>query len=176
MSKANIEKAIECLNTARGMEIQAIHQYMIQKYLVWIYDYGQLAAHLQQIAIDEMKHARRFACRIDDLAGQPNCKMAGPIVQDQKMEEIFPFDVDLETNTIETYSKLANSCREAGDPVSADLLEAIIREEDVHLEFYRQTAAHIKELGDAFLAKHAGESKDVGPIHSFVKLMGKENF
>lgn len=172
----NVQKVLDCLNKARGMEMQAIHQYMIQKYLVWNYDYGQLAAHLQLIAIDEMKHARRFACRVDDLNGDPNCQMSGTIAQKQTMTEIFPYDVDLETNTIETYSKFAEICHQAGDPTTASLFTSVISEEEVHLGYYKATSGHIKDLGSAFLAKFAGQSKDPGPIHSFVKLMAKENF
>lgn len=172
----DVAKVLECLNTARAMEMQAIHQYMIQKYLVWNYDLGQLAAHLQLIAIDEMKHARRFACRVDDLNGEPNCQMSGTIAQKQTIQEIFPYDVELEGNTVETYSKFAVECLHAGDPATAGLFHAIIQEEEVHLGYYKATAAHIKDLGAAFLAKFAGESKDTGPIHSFVKLMAKENF
>lgn len=177
MSKdPNVAKVLECLNTARAMEMQAIHQYMIQKYLVWNYDYGQLSAHLQLIAIDEMKHARRFACRVDELGGDPACEMSGKIVYKQTMQEIFNYDVDMETNTVETYSKFAEICLQAGDPTTAGLFHDIIKQEDIHLGYYKATAGHIKELGAAFLAQHAGESKNVGPIHSFVKLMEKENF
>lgn len=172
----DVKKVLECLNTARGMEMQAIHQYMVQKYLVWNMDLGKLAPYLQLIAIDEMKHARRFACRVDDLKGEPNCQMLGTIAQNQTIQQIFPCDTQLETDTIEKYSEFATTCAQAGDPVTAGLFESIIKEEEVHLGFYKATAEHIKELGAAFLAKYAGESKDVGPIHSFVKLMAKENF
>lgn len=172
----DVAKVLECLNKARGMEMQAIHQYMIQKYLVWDMDLGQLAPHLQLIAIDEMKHARRFACRIDELNGEPNCQMSGTIIQNQTIEEIFPCDAKMETETIDVYSDLAGVCRKAGDPSSAGLFEAIIQEEAVHLAYYKATANHIKTLGNAFLAKFAGQSKDPGPIHSFVKLQAKEQF
>lgn len=172
----NVAKVLECLNAARGMEMQAIHQYMIQKYLLWNDDYGQLSANMQRIAIDEMKHARRFACRIDDLNGDPNCQMSGSIVQKQTVQEIFPFDAGMESSTIETYSRFAEECHAAGDPATASLFDAIIKEEQVHLDFYKATAGHIKDLGSAFLAKFAGESKDMGEIHSFIKLMAKENF
>ena len=171
----DVAKVLECLNKARGMEMQAIHQYMVQKYLVWDMDLGQLAPRLQMIAIDEMKHARRFACRVDELGGDPNCQMSGTIAQKQTIQEIFPYDQSLETNTVATYNELAEACLKAGDPTSAALFESIIKEEEVHLAYYTATAGHIKNLGDAFLAKFAGESKSMGPIHSFVKFMDKEN-
>lgn len=174
-SDPNVAKVLDCLNKARGMEMQAIHQYMIQKYLVWDMDYGQLAANLQRIAIDEMKHARRFACRVDELNGEPNCQMSGTIVQNQTIQQIFPFDFGLETDTIKVYSECAEICLHAGDPTTAGLFHAIIQEEEIHCAYYKATAEHIKELGSCFLAKYAAESKDVGSIHSFIKLMSKEN-
>lgn len=171
----DVAKVLECLNKARGMEMQAIHQYMIQKYLVWDMDLGQLAPRLQMIAIDEMKHARRFACRVDELGGDPNCQMSGTIVQKQSIQEIFPYDVSLESGTVATYNELAEECIKAGDPTTAALFKNIINDEEVHLAYYKGTADHIKKLGDAFLAKFAGESKSMGPIHSFVKFMAQEN-
>lgn len=171
----DVAKVLECLNTARGMEMQAIHQYMIQKYLLWNLDYGKLCSYMQLIAIDEMKHARMFAARVDDLNGEPNCQMSGTIAQKQTIQQIFPYDVDLETDTIDKYSQFAVECIKAGDPTTAGLFHSVIQQEEVHLGYYKATAGHIKDLGDAFLAKFAGESKDPGPIHSFVKVMAKEN-
>ena len=57
MAKASKEtrrkKVIEVLNKARAMELQAIHQYMNQHYNLDDMDYGELAAKMKLIAIDE---------------------------------------------------------------------------------------------------------------------------
>ena len=57
-------KVIEVLNKARAMELFAIHQYMNQHYNLDDMDYGELAANMKLIAIDEMRHAENFAERI----------------------------------------------------------------------------------------------------------------
>ena len=65
--KANV---IEVLNKARSMELYAVHQYMNQHYSLDGLDYGELAANMKLIAIDEMKHAEAFAERIKELGGE----------------------------------------------------------------------------------------------------------
>lgn len=176
MSVANKQKVIDALNKARSMELQAIHQYMVQHYILDDLDYGKLCANVKLIAVDEMRHAEEFAERIKTLGGEPTCEKAGKITQPQTVEEIFPFDIDMEANTVSTYNELAEICAKAGDPTSAALFESIIKEEDIHLAYYQETANHIKTLGDAFLAKYAATSKHTGPIKSFVKVMEKEEF
>lgn len=171
---ANVEKVIEAMNKARSMELQAIHQYMIQHYILDELDYGQLCAYVKLIAVDEMRHAEKFAEYIEGLGGKPTCDKAGAIVQPQTVEEIFPFDVNLESNTISTYDQLAEDCHKAGDAAAVALFESVIKEEDIHLSYYKETVGHIKELGKAFLAKYAATSKHTGPIKSFVKVMQKE--
>ncbi|HON23533.1 MAG TPA: ferritin-like domain-containing protein, partial [Syntrophales bacterium] len=70
-------KVIEVLNKARAMELQAIHQYMNQHYNLDDMDYGELAANVKLIAIDEMRHAEMFAERIKELGGEPTTEPAG---------------------------------------------------------------------------------------------------
>lgn len=170
----NVQKVVDALNTARKMEIQAIHQYMVQHYLMDGYDLGQLCAFLKLIAVDEMKHAEKFAERIDEIGGKPACEMAGGIVQGQTVEQIYPFDVTMESNTVKTYNDLAEICHKAGDGTSASLFGSIIKDEEIHLAYYKQTAQHIEKLGNVYLARFAGTSKHTGPIKSFVKVQEQE--
>ena len=170
----NVQKVIDALNTARRMEINAIHQYMVQHYLMDGYDLGELCAFLKLIAVDEMNHAEDFAERIDALGGKPDCEMSGTIAQGQTVQQIYPFDIDLESNTIKTYNELAEICHKAGDGASAGLFNSIISDEEIHLAYYKETAHHIDTLGNAFLAKFAGTSKHTGPIKRFVKVQKKE--
>lgn len=172
---ANKAKVIEALNTARGMELQAISQYMVQHYILDDLDYGQLCAWQKLIAIDEMRHAEKFAERVEALGGKPNCDKAGPITQPQTVKEIYPFDVTMEANTVAAYDKFAKICRECGDEISAGIFDDIIKDELVHLDYYNQTVSHIDTLGAAFLAKYAATSKHTGPIKSFVKVAKKED-
>src|SRR5512136_1722661 len=95
------KKVIEVLNRARSMELQAIHQYMNQHYNLDNMDYGELAAKVKLIAIDEMRHAEMFAERTKELGGEPTTDLAGKVVKGQKIETVFPFDAVLEDETMD---------------------------------------------------------------------------
>ena len=156
-------KVIEVLNKARAMELFAIHQYMNQHYNLDDMDYGELAANMKLIAIDEMRHAENFAERIKELGGEPTTQKDGKIVTGQEVAVIYEADANQEENTIEAYSGFLAVCKEAGDIVSARLFERIIDEEQAHLTSYDNIDGHIKKLGDTYLAKIAGTPSTTGP-------------
>ena len=156
-------KVIEVLNKARAMELFAIHQYMNQHYNLDDMDYGELAANMKLIAIDEMRHAENFAERIKELGGEPTTQKEGKIVTRQEVTVIYEADANQEEATIEAYSGFLAICKDAGDIVSARLFERIIDEEQAHLTYYDNIDGHIKKLGDTYLAKIAGTPSTTGP-------------
>ena len=149
-------KVIEVLNKARSMELHAIHQYMNQHYNVDNRDYGDFAAKLKLIAVDEMRHAEMFADRIEELGGQPTADPAAQTTKGQRVEDIFPFDANLEDNTMVTYNQFLLVCRENGDSSSAKLFETIVDEEQIHYNYFDNVADHIKELDGTYLATIVG--------------------
>jgi bacterioferritin len=156
------ENVIEVLNRARSMELQAIHQYMNQHYNLDDMDYGEMAAKLKLIGLDEMRHAEMFAERIKELGGEPTSDKAGPVERGQAVEVIFPFDMDLEDDTIVTYNQFLLVCRENGDSISMKVFETIIDEEQLHFNYFDSVRAHIEKLGPAYLAKIAGTPSSTG--------------
>jgi bacterioferritin len=157
------KKVIEVLNKARSMELQAIHQYMNQHYNLDDMDYGDLAAKVKLIAIDEMRHAEMFAERIKELGGEPTTDPADKVVKGQKVEVIFPFNAGLEDDTMDVYNQFLLVCRENGDSTSMKLFETIVGEEQIHFNYFDNVGDHIKRLGPSYLAQIAGTPADTGP-------------
>ncbi len=155
-------RVVEVLNKARSMELQAITQYMNQHYNLDDMDYGELAAKMKLIAIDEMRHAEMFAERIKELGGEPTADAAGPVQRGQKVEEVFAFDSELEDDTVADYNEFVLVCRENGDSTSQKMLEAIIDEEQIHFNYFDNVRGHIEELGAAYLARIAGTPSATG--------------
>ncbi len=156
------KKVIEVLNKARAMELQAIGQYMNQHYNLDDMDYGELAAKMKLIAIDEMRHAEMFAERIKELGGEPVTGHQGKIAKGQPVTKIFSHDSVLEDDTIDTYNQFALVCRENGDSVSMKIFEDIIDEEQMHFNYFDNVHGHIKKLGDTYLSKIAGTPSSTG--------------
>jgi len=161
--EARKRKVIEALNTARAMELYAITQYMNQHYNLDNMDYGELAMNMKLIAIDEMRHAERFAERIKELGGEPCSSFDAVVNKGQEVRAIYPFDSNLEDDTIDAYNGFLAVCREAGDNVSVKLFDAIIEEEQLHYNYFDNVNTHIATLGDTYLSKIAGTPASTGP-------------
>ena len=166
------QKVIDVLNNARAMELQAIHQYMNQHYNLDDLDYGELAAKMKLIAIDEMRHAEMFAERVKELGGEPVTGHDGTIAKGQVVQVIFPFDANLEDDTIDTYNQFLLVCRENGDSISMKIFEGIIDEEQVHYNYFDNVNSHIEKLGDTYLAKIAGTPSSTGLVPSGFAVSG----
>lgn len=162
-------KVVEVLNKARGMELKAIHQYMNQHYSLDDKDYGELAANMKLIAIDEMRHAEAFAERVKELGGEPTTQMGGEVIKRQAVKEIYPFDAREEDTAIDTYNHFVQVCKENGDIITARLFERIIEEEQAHMTYFENVGGHIEALGDIYLSKVAGTPSTTGaPSKGFV--------
>ncbi|HPD60262.1 MAG TPA: bacterioferritin [Thermodesulfobacteriota bacterium] len=169
----NKEKIIEVLNKARSMELRAIHQYMNQHYNLDNMDYGDMAAKVKLIAIDEMRHAEMFADRIKELDGEPTTVIAGKVETGQKVEVVFPFDAKLEDDTMTVYNQFLLVCRENGDSISVKLFETIIDEEQIHFNYFDNVNDHIVKLGQVYLAQIAGTPSSTGlQTQGFVARQG----
>jgi bacterioferritin len=156
------KKVIEVLNKARAMELLAIYQYMNQHYNLDDMDYGELAAKIKLIAIDEMRHAEMFAERIKELGGEPVTAHDGKVVKGQKVQAVYTFDAGLEDDTIDTYNQFLLVCRDNGDSTSMKIFEDIINEEQIHFNYFDNVESHIEKLGDTYLAKIAGTPSATG--------------
>jgi bacterioferritin len=156
------KKVIEVLNKARGMELQAIAQYMNQHYNLDDMDYGDMAMKIKLVAIDEMRHAEMFAERIKEVGGEPTVELAEKPQEGQEIQYIFSFDAKLEDDTIDAYNQFLLACRENGDSTSVKLFEAIIDEEQVHFNYFDNVSDHIKKLGETYLAQIAGTPSATG--------------
>ncbi len=156
------ELVITVLNKARSLELQAITQYMNQHYNLGTMDYGDMAAKIKLIAIDEMRHAEMFADRIKELDGEPTTDPAGVIEKYQPVQAVFPFDAASEEGAIDAYNQFLLVCRENGDSGSAKLFATIIDEEQLHFNYFDNVRKHIEKLGETYLAQIAGTPSATG--------------
>jgi bacterioferritin len=166
-------KVIEVLNKARSMELHAIAQYMNQHYNLDDMDYGDMAAKIKLIAIDEMRHAEMFAERIKELSGEPTAEPAAKAERGQQVRAMFSFDANLEDNTIDKYNQFLLVCRENGDSTSVKIFETIIDEEQIHFNYFDNVSNHIEKLGETYLAQVAGTPSATGlQTQGFVARQG----
>jgi len=109
-----------------------------------------------------MRHAEMFAERVKELGGEPVTGHDGTIEKGQVVRVIFPFDANLEDDTIDVYNQFLLVCRENGDSISMKIFEQIIDEEQIHYNYFDNVNSHIEKLGDTYLAKIAGTPSSTG--------------
>lgn len=159
------KKVIDVLNRARALELNAITQYMNHHYNLATMDYGEMAASMKLIAIDEMRHAEKFAERIKELGGEPTMASVTKPKPDGTVVYIFKSDATLEVGAIDNYNQFLLICRENGDSSSAKLFDQIIDDEQLHFNYFDNIRQHIEKLGETYLAQIAGTSSATGIVY-----------
>ena len=171
--KKSKDQVIQVLNKARSAELTAITQYMAHHYALDDADYGQVAANIKLIAIDEMRHAEMFAERIYEMGGVPTTDPDMESKKGQKIDQAIAYDIGLENTAIDDYNEFLEVCLRERDSISAKLFDQIIAEEQEHLNYFENVKGHIDELGQAYLAQIAGGQAESGPeARGFIAAQG----
>lgn len=154
-------KVIELLNTQLTAEITAINQYYLHAKMQQNWGYFALAAHTRSESIEEMGHADRLTDRILFLEGMPNYQRIGSLRIGQNVPEQFGADVAVEREAVDRLRPGIAMCREVGDITTALLLEAILADEEEHIDYLETQLELLGTLGDQhYLAQHLGTPPD----------------
>ena len=127
------------LNNAIARELQVSIQYMWQ-HVMWrgVKAYT-VNDQLQNIAIQEMKHAEKIAERLFYLGGIPTAKPS-PIVVGEKLKEQLGQDIKDEENAITMYKGIIEKANSEKDVTTAFIFKEILEDEEEHHDFFTTAA------------------------------------
>jgi len=125
------EALLEILNQSIAREITVSIQYMWHHVMAIGLQSAEVEEIFRKTAIEEMKHAEKFAERLDYLGGVPTTKPA-PIVTGGKVEKMLQDDMKAEEEAITMYKKAIKISIENDDPVTRLLYEEILADEEDH--------------------------------------------
>ena len=140
-------EVIEVLAKMLKEELGAISQYFIHAEMCENWGYKKLSDHTKKESISEMKHAEKLIERILFLDGTPNLNDMPKLVVGKDVKQQFENDLALEKNAVAEYNAGIATCRKAGDNASADLLQAILGEEEDHVDFLEEQLSLIEQVG-----------------------------
>jgi bacterioferritin len=129
------EKLLDLLNKGIARELQVSIQYMWQHVQVTGIDGAVVNGIFRQIAIAEMKHAEKLAERLNYLNGVPTIK-PDPIFVGGSLIEMLKQNEQNEEEAIELYKRGIQVASEEGDFTTRRLLEAILSEEEMHIDIF----------------------------------------
>ena len=141
------DDVIKLLNDVLCAELTAINQYFIHARMLENQRYTRLAKHAQEESIGEMKHAQELIDRILYLDGVPNMQKYMKINVGQTVPQQHEFDLATEKDAVDRLNKGIELCRGVGDNGSRVLLEAILKEEESHIDWLEAQVLQIQQLG-----------------------------
>ncbi|MDA8077490.1 MAG: bacterioferritin [Nitrospiraceae bacterium] len=141
------EKIIKQLNTRLAEELTAINQYMVHAEMCDNWMYEKLHKAIQKRAIDEMKHAEKLISRILFLDGRPIVSDLLKMHIGAEVPKMHQSDHAAEESAIKGYNESIRLAAEVGDNGTRELLEAILKEEEDHIDWIEAQLDQITQLG-----------------------------
>jgi bacterioferritin len=142
------ERVIEFLNAQLTAELTAINQYFLHAKMQENYGWVKLARHTRAESIDEMRHAELLTDRILFLDGLPNYQRLSPLHIGQSIREMFDADMAVEVEAVDRLRSGAEYMRSVGDITSAAIFEAILADEEEHIDYLETQLALLSSIGE----------------------------
>jgi bacterioferritin len=151
-------KVLDYLNRGLRSELTAINQYWLHYRILDDWGYRELAKTWRKESIEEMHHADRFVERILFLDGFPNLQVLDPLRIGQNVQEVIECDLAAEHEARNLYQEAAIYSDSVGDKVSKNLFEALMADEEGHIDFLETQLELIRQVGlPLYAQKHIGE-------------------
>lgn len=120
---------------------------------------GKLKKLVGSRSITEMKHAEKLIERILFLEGTPIVSKLNTIRIGADVPKQFTNDLVAEMLAVKNYNQAIAGAIDAGDNATKDMLEAILKDEDAHVNQIEEKMDQVKQDGRTKLpALQAGES------------------
>jgi bacterioferritin len=146
------------LNTILRNELTAINQYFIHARMYDNWGLGELGEYTYKESLDEMKHADRLIKRILFLEGLPNLQDLGKLLIGENVREVLECDLKLELQGHPELRKAIADCEAAGDYVSRELFEDILKSEEEHIDWLETQLSLIERIGiENYCQSHMSE-------------------
>jgi len=140
-------KVIDVLNSLLAEELTAINQYMVHSEMCDDWGYEKLHKSIEKRAIDEMKHAEKLIGRILFWKAHQLLVNTTKSLLAKTISEMYENDHVAEADTIKSYNSAIALCGEARDYATRDILEAILNDEDAHIDNIEAIQDEIEQMG-----------------------------
>ena len=138
---------IDKLNFLLADELTAVNQYFVHAEECADWGFQLLHHTIEKRAIGEMKHAEKLISRILFLEGTPVVDKLNKIHISDNVLGMLENDREAEVEAIKAYNEAIKLMSELLDNGTKELLEAILRDEEDHLDFVEEQLGQIEQMG-----------------------------
>ncbi|GAA2601807.1 MULTISPECIES: bacterioferritin [Streptomyces] len=142
-------EVIEFLNEQLTAELTAINQYFLHAKLQDHKGWHKLAKYTRAESFDEMRHAEVLTDRILLLDGLPNYQRLFHVRVGQSVTEMFQADREVELEAIDRLRRGIEVMRAKHDITSANVFEAILADEEHHIDYLETQLDLVEKLGES---------------------------
>ena len=140
---------LRLLNEQLTSELTSINQYFLHSKMQQFWGLTEVAEHTRAESFDEMKHAEALTDRILLLDGLPNYQRLFSLRIGQTLREQFESDLAIEREVAARLRPGIIMCRAKQDSTSAVLLEGIMADEELHIDYLETQLELMDKLGEA---------------------------
>jgi bacterioferritin len=140
-------KVIEYLNLALKNELTSVNQYFLHARMLGNWGLRALEKHEYEESIDEMKHADKLVKRVLFLEGLPNLQDLGKLYIGENVKEVLDCDLKREREAHPLYQEAIAYCESVRDFVTRDLLSAIQKSEEKHIDWIEEQLKLVESMG-----------------------------
>ena len=141
------EHIIEQLNLRLKEELTAINQYFVHAEMCENWGYKKLHEIFFKRSIQEMKHAEKLIARILFLEGIPIVSELNNIHIGNEVQKMHLNDHAAEAAAIRGYNESIRIAVDVGDNGSRELFEAILVEEEEHIDLIEAQMDQVAQMG-----------------------------
>ena len=140
-------KLIQALNGLLADELTAINQYVVHAEMDENWGYGKLKKSVGARSITEMKHAEKLIERILFLEGTPIVGELNKIRIGADVPKQCANDLASEMSAVASYNSAIKLAMEVGDNATKEMLDAILKDEDAHVNEREEKLDQIEQMG-----------------------------
>src|SRR5580692_5743607 len=154
------DRVLEFLNEQLSAELTAINQYFLHAKMQENFGWVKLAKYTRSESIDEMRHAELLTDRILFLDGLPNYQRRFPLRIGQTVTQMFESDMAVEVEAIDRLRRGTEYMRSISDITSANIFEAILADEEHHVDYLETQLGLIEQVGEPLYLAQLIEQPD----------------
>ncbi len=142
-------RIVELLNDALTFELTVTNTYFLNARMLDSRGLPKLGKVFYDLSIEEMRDADDLIQRILLFDGHPNVQRLGAIVVGETPEEMLTLALDSERRAVAQFNASAQECRTLGDHGTAAVFEAMVHDEEKHVDWFEAQLAAIEAVGAA---------------------------